>query len=96
MCIRDRPSYSEHDAWRIETFDKNFLFCFYFRIEIIMAQYKINLSKKSIFSQNFWSFSGPDYYEKNIIFKSCWKKKMCSILLKNQEARKKLFYWIES
>ena len=29
------PSYSEHDAWRIETFDKNFLFCFYFYIEIL-------------------------------------------------------------
>ena len=37
------PSYSEHDAWRIETSDKNFLFCFYFHNEIIMTQSKINL-----------------------------------------------------
>ena len=39
------PSYSEHDAWRIETSNKNIFFCFYFRVKIIMAQYKINLSK---------------------------------------------------
>ena len=32
------PSYSEHDAWRIETFDKSFLFCFYYYIETFMAQ----------------------------------------------------------
>ena len=35
------PSYSEHDAYSehecIETFNKNFLFCFYFYIETYMT-----------------------------------------------------------
>ena len=34
ICTFYLSCYSEHDTWRIKTFDKKFLFCFYFRIKI--------------------------------------------------------------
>ena len=34
ICTFYLSSYCEHDTWRIKTFDKKFLFCFYFRIKI--------------------------------------------------------------